>query len=329
MVQVWQPGIAGENATLLSYGIVIGDGSQVLTVLNYTSKIPDILSVVIPGKAKYQASIQIIDPRNSVTLLKLAGEKLTPAKIADTSIIEPDSEVVIHGWSGPEYNLRGEQTVPFPGFGSIFVISIDRNPFVAWDGAVVTDKNGAVIGLIGTLYNAFAPRLGPIGMTSPIIDIQNALELLSPDAANQPWVKGPVATLITTKESVTGDASVEPPLAEYDEMTLAILKLLETMGEPLPEGEIPHNYLDISWPEPWLADGNVFSVLFPLPVELRNSAGNMVAEAKWIGIQWGRSEGKPNRLFYGNIPGFNAAAEGGFILLGDITGLTNVIFSEK
>jgi hypothetical protein len=328
MVQVWQPGTTGENGTLLSFGVAVGDGSRILAVLNYTDDIPDNLEVVTTGKAKYQASIEVFDPRNSVALLKLTGGRLTPAKIADTGIIEPESEVIIHGWSGPDYNLPGEQNVSFPGYGNIFFIDLLKNPFIAGDGAVVTDKNGAVIGLIGTLYNTFVPRAGGPGMTAPIINIQNALGLLSPDATNQPWVKGPVDTHITTKESVTGDAPAQPP-DKYNEMTSAILKLLGTMGEPLPTDEIPGYYMNIGWPEPQLADGTVLTVLFPHPVELRNSAGNIVAEAKWVGIQWGRSEGKPDRLFYGHNIHTNAAPEGGFILLGDISALVNAMSSDK
>jgi hypothetical protein len=40
MVQVWQPSAAGEPEDLLAYGVVVGDGNHVLTVLDYEEYTP-------------------------------------------------------------------------------------------------------------------------------------------------------------------------------------------------------------------------------------------------------------------------------------------------
>jgi hypothetical protein len=325
IVQVWEPaGTVGGEASLISFGVAVGDGSQVLTVLNYEYFTPGSLEVGLPGQVKYAASIEAIDPRTSATLLRVEGTMLRAATIGEPDALKPESEVIVYGWTAPDYSTIKSERVPFPGYGNGFFMEVGEG-YIASDGSMVTDEQGRVIGLIGTFYNAFVFRPGGPGMTAPIINIQSALGLLSPDAVNQPWADGPAFSLITTKDSVTGHTSAEPPLTKYSEMTAAIQSLLATMSEPLPANELPGYYRGFSWGGPESVDGTLLSVVYPRPVELRNTGGQVVAEAKWVGIQWGRSEGKPNRLFYGHIESGNAIAEGGFTLNGDITELENTL----
>ena len=61
---------------------------------------------------------------------------------------------------------------------------------------------------------------------------------------------------------------------------------------------------------------------FTYPVELHDSDNNLLATAKWIGIQWDRSEGKPNRLIYGSTA---YAVEGAYSIEGDISGLVQLV----
>jgi hypothetical protein len=42
-------------------------------------------------------------------------------------------------------------------------------------------------------------------------------------------------------------------------------------------------------------------MVFPRPVNLCNSSGTGLAQAKWVGIQWNRSGGKTNRVIYGSV----------------------------
>jgi hypothetical protein len=53
-------------------------------------------------------------------------------------------------------------------------------------------------------------------------------------------------------------------------------------------------------------------------MELRSVDGKLVGQAKWVGIQWDRSDGQSNRLIYGEIP---YTIKGGFEIGGDLTNL--------
>ncbi|MBN1367544.1 MAG: trypsin-like peptidase domain-containing protein, partial [Dehalococcoidales bacterium] len=212
IVQIWEPiGSTSGEVTLLALGVVVGDGSQILTVLNYEGYNPGRLEVGVPGQQRYQASIQVIDPRTSVTLLKLENTKFTAAAIGEPDNLQPGTDVVIHGWPGSGSGSLESRVTRFPGYATAFMMDIEEEGYISRDGATVTDKKGNVIGLVGTFYDAFVYRLGGQGMTAPIVNIDDALELLSPDAVNQPWAKGPAFSLITTEDTVTGRSPSEPP----------------------------------------------------------------------------------------------------------------------
>jgi hypothetical protein len=325
IVQVWEAAGNGVNeSTLLAFGVAVGDGSQILTVLNYEDYTPDGLEVGLPGETKYHASIQAIDPRTSATLLNVEGTAFKAATIGEPDNLKQGDEIVVYGWPGPDYNSLKSIATSFVGYDVALIMPIGDEEYIAYDGSIVTDKSGRVIGLIGTFYNAFVIRLGGPGMTPPIININNALELLLPDAGNQPWAEGPAFAYMT---SVTGGGrhSSEPALANYNAMTASIKSLLGTMGESLPASELPSDYrLFIFGPENF-EDSNFFSVVYPRPVELRNTAGQVVAEAKWVGLQWDRSEGKSNRLFYGYIKNGTAIVTGGFLFNGNVSALENTL----
>ncbi len=337
MVQVWRPSpTTGEPATLVAFGVSVGDGSQVLTVLNYEDYTPGNLEVVLPGYGRFNASVQAIDPRTSATLLKLEGANLPVATIGDTSAIKPGQRVFIQGWSGPEHTFKkipaivsSECTIPLCFNVYITWEELESGGWISEQGALVTDNKGRVLGLVGTSYSKLIPVLGFPGWVPPVVRIDGALELLSPDFAQQPWANGPVISTITDRDGARGYASgvlsslsrgVLSSLSSYEKMTLAIQELLGTMGEPLADDDLPQNYRSLAWPMPGSADGTLLTVVYVRPIELRNTDGELLAQAKWVGIQWGMSEGKPNRLFYGQE---TYTVDGGFVLLGDVTSLEN------
>jgi hypothetical protein len=331
MVQVWEPSpTTGEPATLVAFGVSVGDGSQVLTVLNYEDYTPGNLEVVLPGYGRFNASVQAIDPRTSATLLKLEGANLPVATIGDASAIKSGQRVFIQGWAGPENTFKKTPAI----VSSECAIPLCFNVYITWEelesggwiseqGALVTDNKGRVLGLVGTFYSKLSPVLGFLGWVPPVVRIDGALELLSPDFAQQPWANGPVISTITDRDwgGARGYTSgVLSSLSSYENMTLAIQDLLVAVGEPLADDDLPQNYHSLAWPMPGSADGTLLTVVYVRPVELRNTDGELLAQAKWVGIQWGMSEGKPNRLFYGREP---YIVDGGFVLSGDVTSLEN------
>ncbi len=64
IVQVWQ------SDSLISTGVIVNDGKEALTVLEYNNAIPENLYIVVESK-KYVATIEIADFRDGATLLKI------------------------------------------------------------------------------------------------------------------------------------------------------------------------------------------------------------------------------------------------------------------
>lgn len=328
LVQVFEIFGHEDEKIIMSFGLAVGDGSQILTVINYEGDFPGSLAVGKPGGNIYSASVLVIDPRTSVTLLKIEDAVFTPAKVDNTGILTPGNEILLHGWIGPDYKKLKTQKTNFPGYDKAFSIDIQEGPYINSPGAVVTDKNGNIIGIIGTFYDAFVIRPGPPGMTAPIINMQDAIELLSPDVVDQPWAKGPAYALVQSPENAQGHRLFsEPPKSKYTELTIALESLFNTLGEPLPLDQLPDNYRSYLYGlgenKP---DGALLGLIYPGNVDLKNAQGEVLAKAKWVGIQWNRSEGKPNRILYGVIDQFrNAVTIGGFVLNGDITELEKAI----
>jgi hypothetical protein len=323
LVQVW--GKTGGEDTLWSFGVAVGDGTEILTVFDLIDNIPDSLEVGLPGKPRYPASIMAIDPRYNTVLLKMESNRLSVAVMGDTNAVQPGNEVTLHGWVRPEYTDLKVNKAHFMGYGTVFFVAGNTSPYVDVGGAPITDDKGQLIGMVGILSNTFVIILGGPGMEGPVINIKQAAELLAPDAVNQPWAAGPAFTLITNQSTLTGDKPSHPPLAKYEEMTAALKTLLGTAGIPLEPGEIPADYRSIVWGGLDTVDGTTFTALYPRLVELKNEENQVVAEAKWVGIQWGRSEGKPNRILYGHISQGRAITDGGFVLEGDINPLEKTL----
>lgn len=324
MVQIWKSADAdAAQEEPLAYGVVVGDGQQILTVINYQNDIPETLYIGRPGQPRYPATVKALDPRNSVTLLDISNSVFPKADIAPAGSYHPGDNITVHGWRVTDFQKIEQRQDIFPLVGGR--LALEEGPRIDLPGAIVTGRDGKVIGLLGTDYNTFVIRLGPVGMTAPMIDIHDALELLSTDTANQPWASGPVNMIVTTQDTLAGLASPQPPESNYAEITSEIQALLGTLSEPLPSDELPDDYRNFSWGNPEDADGILLSVLYPHPVALRSSGGELVGVAKWVGIQWERNEGQPNRLFYGHVEEGNAVVDGGFVLQGDITDLANAL----
>ena len=320
IVQVWQKDpVTGTPLTFMANGVAVGDGSMVLTVFNYEEYTPDHnLMVIWPGHGNYSASLQAIYPMTGATLLDVPDLNLPVAAISEADVGEP---VTISGWWGDDANLVFRKTqIAFPGYDSVFFEDTAENPGGESIGAVVIKKDGQVAGLVSAFHTGLAVLLGGPGMTPPIIDVQIVSDLMSSDAGKQPWAKGPAYSLITLTDSGSL-MSYEPPKTDYIQMTMALNDLLNTAGEPLPQSELPTYYRSFIQSYPQLPDGISLSSAYPRPVELHNTKGQLVAMAKWVGIQWARSGSKPNRIFYGSIKDGEYIVEGGFFLEGNISNL--------
>jgi len=319
VVQIWQPGtVSGDPEILLAYGIVVDDGNQVLTVLDYERDTPDKL-LVIHKYWRHDASIQAIDYRTSATLLQLQDANLPVAEIGDTSSLASNQRVFVGGrvyWTNECMECSANAYIPAyisdnisPLFFSISIpwtIGITITKGKDWDsesGAVITDKDGKAIGLLGR----YQSKLQPLMVQPPgyiylpwAINIDSALELLT-DTSH---TNGPAISIIFRKLAIDGGIGlggidIVPgdalPVNDIENLATNITGLLDELGEPLPIDDLAQYSSGLPWgfyPE----EGIMLIAAFTYPVELHDSGNNLLAKAKWIGIHWDRSEGKPNRL---------------------------------
>jgi hypothetical protein len=337
VVQIWQPGtVSGEPETLLAFGIVVDDGNHVLTVLDYEEYTPDKLLVVSPEYGTFNASIQAIDYRTSATLLQLQDANLPPVEIGGISSLASNQSqrVYIRGWGGgnnrymkcPADAYLSDNISPL--FFSISIpteVTTKGEGWVNTSGAVITDKDGKAIGLLGRYWSKLlvSPSFPPGYIYLPlVININSALGLLT-DTSH---TNGPAVFVVLTDQELAGTYFVpgNPPqlLANnIENLVTSVMGLLDELGETLPVDDMAQYSSGLPMgfhPE----EGVTLVAAFTYPVELHNSGNNLLATAKWIGIQWDRSEGKPNRLIYGSAA---YMVEGAYSIEGDISGLVQLV----
>lgn len=332
VVQIWQPGtVSGEPEALLAFGIVVDDGNHVLTVLDYERDTPDKLLVISPKYGTFDAYILAIDYRTSATLLQLQDANLPPAEIGDTSSLASNQSqrVYIRGWvGGASRYMKCPANAYFSGNIStlFFSVSIPQEVvtkgegWVDESGAVVTDKDGKAVGLLGRYWSKLIIKLFPVGyIYLPLaINIDSALELLT-DTSH---TIGPAVCVVLTE---LGSTDIVPGNAlsvnDIENFGTTVMGLLDKLWEPLPLDDLAQYSSGLPrffHPE----EGIMMIAAFTYPVELHDGGNNLLATAKWIGIQWDRSEGKPNRLIYGSTA---YAVEGAYSIEGDISGLVQLV----
>lgn len=335
VVQIWRPGTAsGEPGTLLAFGIVVDDGNHVLTVLDYEGDTPDKLLVASPEYGTFNASIQAIDYRTSATLLQLHDANLPVVETGNTSSLASNQSqrVYIRGWAYSKTNTYMKcpanaylsDTIS-PLFFSVSIpseVTARGKGWVGESGAVITDKDGKAIGLLGRYWSKLLTISLPAGYVYlPLaINIDSALGLLT-DTSH---TNGPAVSVILTKLGGTDIVPGHPPhlpVNNIENLDTTVMGLLHNLGAPLSLDDLAQYSSGLPrffHPE----EGIMMIAAFTYPVELHDGGNNLLATAKWIGIQWDRSEGKPNRLIYGSTA---YAVEGAYSIEGAISGLVQLL----
>ena len=78
IVQVWIGADSGGTKTFEALGVPVGDGTTVLTVIDYEDFTPGEAEVRTQDNKTYSTTIQAIDARTGATLLKLDSGSLPP-----------------------------------------------------------------------------------------------------------------------------------------------------------------------------------------------------------------------------------------------------------
>ena len=328
IVEVWIP----DPAEQISLGVVVGDGTMVLTIVNYEDYNPGQVKVVSAGN-EFTATVQAIDSRTGATLLKMGKGKLPDAPTGDATKLMAGDKLLVWGQEDSDSVLSSTEVLvtdvaPHSILDFNVVLPEDVMNSGGYNGsqsqgAVVTDLSGKVLGLESVYTTRLVMRLGPIGYIPPIISINSAMELLSPAAAGQPWSNGPF--LFSANEG-SKSGFYDGLMREYVSVATAITLVLSELGQPLSISDLPPDFTSYVWSNmgTYTPDGSLLTTVFPRPVELRDLTGNVLAQAKWVAIQWGRDEGKPSRIVYGSVA---YVVEGSFEITGDISGLDSAVLT--
>jgi hypothetical protein len=332
IVQVWRPDSNGGAAVFEALGVAVGDGTTILTVINYEDYSPGEFTVISPKLGKSTATILSIDSRTGATLLKLNKGKLPAVATRDAATLSDSENLTLIVATGSDAApLLAEVPVRKMALNRstlIFYVFIPPStPEIGYNGittqgAVVTDASGAVLGLESVFDNRLVTRAGGPDTIAAIINIEIALQALSPDANNQPWANGPFIFAANMSGSMSGNFI--GMVKNYNEIANSVTHVLSELGGQLSITDLPHNF--ISYAEnnqvTTLSDGSLFTTVFPRPVALRDSAGTVLAHAKWVGIQWDRNGGKLNRVIYGSTA-YNV--QGSFAITGDVSSLAAAV----
>jgi hypothetical protein len=309
--------------------VPVGDGTTILTIIDYEDYTPadGDIEVITQNNETFLASIQAIDARTGATLLKLDSGSLQPVPIRDPSTLKTNEPLIV--WAQinsdpvpePTNVIGGPDTFPnsVPLYFGVYLPNGVYGGAIT-QGAVVTDQNGKVLGLEDVYDYRLVIILGPIGRIPPIISIESAAELLSPFANLQPWANGPY--LFTSNVIGNYIGNYDENGSDYPVLANSITLVLNELGAPLSTSDLPHTFLSYTWSNaiPQSSDGHLLTTIFPRPVNLCNSAGTVLAQAKWVGIQWDRSNGKLSRVVYGSTA---YMIDGSFEIIDD----TNVLDS--
>ena len=309
----------------------VGDGTTILTIIDYEDYTPanGDIEVTTQNNETFLASIQAIDARTGATLLKLDLGSLQPVPTRDPSTVKTNEPLIV--WSQinsdpvpePTNVIVGPDTSP-NSVPLYFGVGLPDGVYSGGvtQGAVVTDQSGKVLGLEGVYDYRLVIILGPIGRIPPIISIDSAAELLSPFANLQPWVNGPY--LFTSNVVGNYIGNYDENGSDYPALANAITQVLNELGGPLSTSDLPQNFLSYTWSNaiPQSSDGYLLTAVFPRLVNLYNSAGTVLAQAKWVGIQWNRNNGSPSRVVYGTSA---YMVDGSFEIIGDTSILDSVL----
>jgi len=268
-------------------GLAVGDGSQVLTVWDFEASHANNFQVIAPGGEVYEASMQAFNPQAAMLLLKSEGMKLTAASIGEIDEISSGQDVLA-STIGPDGAVSHDlATIALiPDNPQIFLSlpnPMESQAFIG-TGAVVTDIQGNVLGMVGIDYMTLFPHPHTNPFIPAVVGADVIQDLLSP-ANGQPFLyNGPLQALISWG---FGGAS-NGFFGNYDTIAQALTEAEEKLGAPLPASELGDYKRAAGMEGP--RDGLALTVAYAWPVNLRSEEGESVASARWVTIQWGRSE---------------------------------------
>ena len=312
-VKSWQGAVVGVSVELTGgrtrnqQGIVVSDGA-VLTVLDLLEEIAS-LTVKVSGRGAFAAELERVDLRTGAALLTISAEGLVvaPDEHATVSHGEP---VLLLGRDHDTGKLVVEDTFASPSINApddIFALRADYTPGPQ-RGVVVVTADGTPVGLSGHVRRWYGQQivLGRIGgIDLPAVLLDSALRLLERPPSDADITPAAVAYYgPTVRGHVDGPATREL-LAE------PVQDAIEDLGELVPL--VPMGGRGLEY---WLRSdsGTILELLYATPQKMRGADGELLGNARYIALWWGREGGAPDLVLCeaerGNHLGAAFAARG-------------------
>ena len=336
-VQVWVDGYPEGT------GIIIADGTEVLTILDYhMSSLPDNVYVVYNSDETYEAVIQRVDFRTGATLLKISGGPLPVATTGSASRVKQDDKVLVFGWSFAvkdyEETEEGKRSV----FGKVefkkkdeaivttgitdryrsFNIKNTEGTLPNYRGNIsrsdiVTNNDGIILGLESSWNWGIVPT-SLVGYVPPVVSIDTMLELMSEDAEQKVWTIGPSGYSVIKPGGTYTAYGIAP--SNYETVANEILTLLDTLGESMETDGLLKNYFA---PPFGIKTGYALVAVYASPIEII-LPGGVTFNARWVVLRWS-VPGESNYVIYGMEP---YEPEGAFEMTGNTSILESLIDME-
>lgn len=298
----------GELETA-SYGAVFHDKYHALTVIDYERYNPESIVIITSDNYTYEVSLEAVDSLSGLAILKTQQAVNVPA-IPVGSLPEEGDTVL--GWE-PDKERRlisYSLNVTSPIYDSL-VFQLDTHPLrgpVFSTGSMITGKNGKLIGLV-------MPWGKGIYTAIPRPFVASVAETPKVSSGEYEWearIDGPVS--ISFGYNRNDYTRFIRSLTDYEKLSDMLAEITSTMGEPAAATGIDFN----SWGWDYPRNSYVLLCLYPGLIELRDKEGRMLAQARWIAIEWNRDDDQHDRLLYGTVP---YVIKGAFELSADLTDL--------
>ena len=292
-----------------SYGAVFKDEYHALTVIDYERYNPDSIVIITSDNYTYEVSLEAVDSLSGLAILKTQRPVNVPAipvgslpEEGDTVLAwEPDKEgrLVSHSLNitSPFYDSHVFQLNTEPLRGPVFST-----------GSIVAGTNGKLIGLVMPwgkgLYTAI-PR--PF-----VASVAETPKVLSGEYERETRIDGPVRVDFGSRGR--DFSRFLRSLADYEKLSDMLSEIKATLGEPVAATGIDFN----GWSWYYPRNSAVLLSLYTDLIELKDSEGRVLAQARWFAIEWNRDDDQPDRLLYGTVP---YTIQGAFELSANLTGL--------
>ena len=315
-IVIHRPDYAGSYVPRADGLIVSADG-LVLTVLDYSEPM-DRLEIQVPGRGRFDATIERVDPRTGATLLRIDAAGLPFASLGDSATVGLGEPVVLlhrdeetgylevwEGYGAPATNEGSRDTL----FALLPMGSIGRH------GSVVLNRDGGLLGMAGqwtwwgTSYSSSGPAPGP---ARPAVKTDSLRQLLD-EHVGEDMASIPAAV---SYHAIPATWQIDSPVTRglLAEPARNAMESLEGVAEGVNVGRKDD---DVLRGKP----GHILELVFVQPQELRSQFGELLGEARYVAFWWGRENGEPDVVLCGAEPGYICGA----FLAGDLSELKAVL----